>query len=493
MIGIKNNVGSIVLVPVVLGLFIIVLVFSLTLDNANGEHSISINSYESIDNSDISQNGNVGHGLSRSKNPPRLEISKSVDHTQIFVEGAGLSPEKTRVTINVQGVGYPGVEFQAQDTVFIMDNSDSMDENDNEFKRLEALKMYINRMLAPDDRAAVVKFSGDAELVNNHHLTSNYTQIIEDLPELWHTSGLTNLGAAVALANDELVNYGNETKKLVEILLTDGKPEPPENNVTVATIEEAKENKIRIYTVGLGESHDAKLLRWISSQTGGKYYYARNATELIDIYEEISNQFRNYTAGMDPDISDNEPLIRDVLPEWINFEPGSFSIEPDYIGSYPGGTIKLEWNLSKIAIGETWSVSYNISSETSGDAVAITVYTHARVRYLAQQSKDQILWFEETYLKVLPKYTQLLPGPPPPPPPPPLPPPPPPAGFPVPAPPPATPVPISLQPPIYVPAGSTPAAIPAEYVFAGFLGLGVAERIRQRRILKTRQKVAIGV
>ncbi|MCK5562229.1 MAG: VWA domain-containing protein, partial [Thermoplasmata archaeon] len=294
----------------------------------------------------------------RSTNPARLEISKSVGHNQIFVKDSGLNPEKTRVTITVKGVGYPGVEYNPQDTVFIMDNSDSMDESDNEFKRIEALKLYLETMLPPDDRAAVIKFSRDAELINDHHLTSNYTQIIDDLPALWHTSGLTNLGAAVALANEELIQYSDTDKILVEILLTDGRPEPPENNVTMDTINEAIDNKIKIYTVGLGEDHDAKLLRWIANMTGGKYYYAREAEDLIIIYNEISNQFHNYTAGSDPDITDSDPMVRDVLPYWVEVEQGSFSIEPDYFGAFLGDTTRIEWNISRIAIGETWTVSY---------------------------------------------------------------------------------------------------------------------------------------
>lgn len=474
-----DKINSTVLVKMVIVFFITTATIGLVTAMACGEQNIDSET----------ENGTF---FTRASNPPRLEIDKSINRDQIFINGSGVTPEEATVTITVNGLGFPGVEFNAQDTVFIMDNSDSMDENDNEFRRLEALQLYLQKMIAPEDRAAIVKFSAGAELINNHHLTSNYTQIIEDLPELWHTSGLTNLGAAVALANQELIAYGDKNKVLVEILLTDGRPEPPENNVTIDIINDAVENNIEIYTVGLGEAHDAGLLKWIARQTGGKYYYAKNASELIDIYNDISNQFRNFTAGSDPDLKDSEPLIRDVIPTWITFDPNSFTKKPDYIGAYLGGTTKIEWNVSKISIGETWSVSYNISSTTIGDAVAITVYGHARVRYFTQERIYQQLLFDDDYIIVLPGYGRLLPGPPIPPPPAPPPPPPPASGFPIPVAPSSTPVPLPIQPSIYVPAG-TPAAIPAEAVFAGFLTLGVADRIRQRRILKTRQKVAIGV
>jgi hypothetical protein len=424
-----------------------------------------------------------------------IEVSKFTERQTIFVYNSGETPVQTKVTINVKGKGLPGIDYNPQDVVFIMDNSDSMDENDNEYKRIESLKLYLERMIPPGDRAALVKFSKNAEIVNNHHLTSDYEQLISDLPALWHTTGLTNLGAAIAMANEELIEHGDpDNNTLVEILLTDGRPEPPENNVTIKTINEAIANNIKIYTVGLGKDHDAQLLRWISSQTGGKYYYAEEAEDLLEIYEELSSQFRNFTAGMDTDLKDSEPLLRDVLPDWINYIPGSFSKDPDYIGvSSNGGTV-LEWNISGISIGETWSVSYNISSTRTGDFVLITDVDLARVKYFSQEDAVQVVRFSNYYIRVLPRFNHQYPGfSPPPPPPPPAIPPTPTSGFPLPAAPSATPVPVTATPILQATPGATPAAIPVQYLFAGFLGLGVLERIKHLRMIKSKQKVAMGV
>jgi hypothetical protein len=448
---------------------------------------------ENSHNDSLNTNYPIGETRStrNDKKPAQLEIDLTSKLSQIFVSGSGLNPNSTRVTVTVRGVGYPGVEYNPQDTVFVMDNSDSMDESDNEYKRVEALRIYLDTMLPPDDRAAIVKFSNNAELVKNHHLTSNYSQILSDLSELWHTTGLTNLEAAVATANQELIEYGDsENKTLVEILLTDGRPEPPENNVTMNTIKQAIDNNIKIYTIGLGDDHDAKLLRWIANLTGGKYYFASEASELIAIYNDISDQFHNYTAGSDPDPLDDDPLIRIVLPTWTKYVKGSFSIPPDYIGSYPGGSTKLEWNVSHIAIGETWTVSYNVTSTSAGE-VEISVHTHSRVKYKTQAGIEKTLWFDKLAINVLPKSIRFVPGAPPPPPLPPttfpV------SGFPVPAATPAGQVPIIMQPAMPVSAGATTAAVPVEYLIGGFVGLGIAERLKQRRLVKSRQKVAIGV
>jgi hypothetical protein len=464
-------------IPILVSLIVLVLVFNIS--TTLGEDPFSAQ----VEN-------NLNYSNTRATDPARLEISKSVSNKQIFVETANNKPNQTRVTLTVKGVGYPGVEYDPQDTVFIMDNSDSMDEHDNEFKRVEALKLYLNSMLPPDDRAAVVKFSSAAELVGGVHLTSNYTEISDSLSSLWHTSGLTNLGAAMALANNEILQYGDvQNKTLIEILLTDGQPEPPENNVTLATINEAVDNNIKIYTVGLGDDHDANLLRWISAKTGGKYYFAKEASDLIEIYDEISNQFHNFTAGSDPNVLDSEPMVRDVLPNYINYVPNTFSRKPDHIGNYFGSFTKLDWNISHIAIGETWTVSYNISTREQGEEVAISAPL-ARVKYTTQKGVEQTLWFDEIVIRVLPGFSQYYPSPPPPLPPatPPVPPT---AGFPVPVPTPATPVPISY--PGFVPAAATPTPLPMQYLIGGFVGLGIAERVKHYRLIKSRQKVAVGI
>jgi hypothetical protein len=42
-------------------------------------------------------------------------------------------------------------------------------------------------------------------------------------------------------------------------------------------------------------------------------------------------------------------------------------------------------------------------------------------------------------------------------------------------------------------ATASPAGIPLQYFMATFVGLGIADRIKQMRMIKSRQKVAIGV
>jgi Mg-chelatase subunit ChlD len=481
-------------VTLILFLIIILLLFlSFITQTSASKYSSNYPVVDSITPMDGAYGSLNDQTRSANPDPARLEVEKTVERKTIFVNGSDRKPTHTKVTITVKGVGQPGIDYNPQDVVFVMDNSDSMDENDNEYKRIEALKLYLQKMLPPDDRAALVKFSSKAELVNDHHLTSDYDQIIADLPALWHTTGHTNLGAAIELANQELIEFGNPDNLLIQILLTDGRPEPPENNVTIETINEAIENNIKIYTVGLGKTHDPDLLRWIAVQTGGKYYYAKDASDLLEIYDELSKQNRNYTAGLDLDITDSEPLLRDVIPNWIDYNFNSFSIKPDHIGFYTSGAIKFEWNIKKILIGETWSVSYNITSNRVGEEIPITVIDLARVQYYGQDETTKEVSFKELNIRVLPKTDLQNTGV--------VPPPPPPSavptvgteGFPLPAAPTSTPLPIATTPPVPITAGATPAAIPVQYLFAGFLGLGIAERIKHIRMIKTRQKVALGV
>jgi secreted protein with Ig-like and vWFA domain len=176
--------------------------------------------------------------------------------------------------------------------------------------RKEAAKNYVDK-LEPDDRGCVVDFDGDAILVNNHHLSTNYAQIKNDIDTI-DSSGGTAIGAALQCSNDELIDYGDPTHIWVIILLTDGVGNDDE--LAYDEADRAKNNGIIIFTIGLGYDHNEELLQDIANITGGTYYPASNASCLDAIYEEISGEIEayDYIAGVDPDTTDANPM--QVIP-----------------------------------------------------------------------------------------------------------------------------------------------------------------------------------
>jgi hypothetical protein len=53
---------------------------------------------------------------------------------------------------------------------------------------------------------------------------------------------------------------------------------------------EARNNTIIVYTIGLGAQADNALLQEVADRTGGMYYYAPNANDLDRIFQEIADQ-----------------------------------------------------------------------------------------------------------------------------------------------------------------------------------------------------------
>lgn len=447
------------------------------------------------DSNDREENRNESRSVNGTGLPPQLGLNKTFSPEEIWIKGSINQPQETNVRLNVSGIGDPRIVFDPQDVVFIMDTSGSMDLSDPANYRYTGARGYVEKLLQPD-RAAVVQFGYDAWLVNDHHLSWDYDQVIDDLAEDPKYRGQTNYEAAVSLANNELIKYSEPGKFKLEIFFTDGNPDPKTNNITSSTLKTAVDNNIMIYTIGLEWKFapnplDEDLLKWMARSTGGEYFKATDPEQLIEIYQNISKRFTITTAGSDLNVTDNEPMIREVIPEYLIVNKSSFNIKPDYMGTTGNGSTILEWNTSSIGLKETWIIEYRVSSKISGN-VSLSYGPQSRVQYHNWEGV-----FIEDHFKTNLLWVKKLPPPPPPPlkPPPPPPPPPPSPSFGVPPPNPSLPIinpVVTLQPQLMPLAFETAAAVPAGFAFAGFAALGLMERIKMKHKIKGKHKVAIG-
>jgi len=429
--------------------------------------------------------------------PPHLKVNKSISTDEIWRTDDDRGPKNATVYLEISGEGNPAINFNSQDVIFTIDCSMSMNLADPEYLRREAAKKYVDELIAPD-RAAVVKFSDTAELVGGHHLSTDYDRVIEDLNEI-DNQGQTNFTDAVQLTNREFIDHGELNKSRINILLTDGKPEPPSTNITMDVLNESIDNNITIYTIGLydfGSSSgiDEELLNWMARMTGGEYFVAQTANDLVAIYESIAMKFRNYTAGYDPNVHDSEPMIRDVLREGFYVDNNSFTRYPDVIYRTKDNLTVMEWNITNVTIGENIFISYNISSSLRGDKVELHPQDTARVRYHVGDD-EHIEFFSNVTLTTKSSKPPMDLHIPPPPPPPPSPSPPPPApsgGNPIMVWNPASPTAVPFTSPVGLPTAATPISFPVEYFIGGFVGLGIIERLKLKKRLISRQKVAVG-
>ncbi|HWB90509.1 MAG TPA: VWA domain-containing protein, partial [Puia sp.] len=221
------------------------------------------------------------------------------------------------------------VNGEGIDIVLCLDISGSMLAQDFTPNRMEAAKNVASEFIdhRPTDRIGLVIFSGEAFTMCP--LTTDRNVLKAQLYNV--QSGLledgTAIGSGLATSVDRLRNSPSKSK--VIILLTDG-----ENNgglIDPNTAKEiAKSVGVRVYTIGMGTEGfapmpiqtpggvimqrekvniDEKLLTQIATETGGRYYRAKDNESLKNIYNEIDrlekskieiNTIRRYTEQFFP-------------------------------------------------------------------------------------------------------------------------------------------------------------------------------------------------
>ncbi len=219
----------------------------------------------------------------------------------VFIVTALARPQTMYEEQNAEGEGV--------DIVLCIDVSGSMTAQDLQPNRLEAAKNvaidFVNKRLT--DRIAVVIFSGES--FTQCPLTTDHRVLISAIENI--RNGLLEDGTAIGSGLGTSVDRLRESKSKskVVILLTDG-----ENNGGLIDPETAKEIakafQVKVYTIGVGTdgyapqpvntpmgvimqqgkvSIDEKLLKEIASETGGKYFRAKDNEGLAGIYTEINS------------------------------------------------------------------------------------------------------------------------------------------------------------------------------------------------------------
>jgi hypothetical protein len=330
---------------------------------------------------------------------PHIELGKSASRDEIWLNGSGMQPQATTLTLHIRGSGLAQNIQYAQDVVFAIDSSGSMTSSDPSDLRIDAAKSYVDDMRIPD-RGAVVDFDSVATLVGNDHLSSDYIQIKSNIDKI-DSSGGTAVGAALQLSNDELINYGDPAHIWIIILLTDGMTS--DRPLCYSEADRAAENDIKVYTIGLGSGADEDLLQDIAEITDAKYYPAPTPEYLEGIYHDIRTQTLNI-AGKDLVVGDNVYFVRDVLPPWIDFVPGTFNVVPNKITQNASGYTILEWEVDRVLIGEELIFTFDVVSNSLG-LVHTNFVPDSRVRYI-KWTGDEV---QENFPEVL---VNVKPGPP---------------------------------------------------------------------------------
>ena len=199
------------------------------------------------------------------------------------------------------------------DIVFCMDISSSMKAMDFKPNRLDKSKIISNDFIKNriNDKIGIVVYAGESfalcPLTTDYEVLSSYMSNLGESSKYNIEDG-TSIGLGLATSILRL-NKSNAKSKII-ILLTDGVNNDQIDNVDPITASIiAKENNIKIYTIGIGSigtapfpmkdvfgrtviedievEIDEDLLKKIANKTDAKYYRATDGNKLLEIYIEI--------------------------------------------------------------------------------------------------------------------------------------------------------------------------------------------------------------
>lgn len=173
------------------------------------------------------------------------------------------------------------------DVALVLDSSQSMLETGRGGRSKldaarEAVQVFLDLLLLPADRAAIVRFSGDAAVLQG--LTGERALLEAGLRRLTVSGGTRiHLGLEKARA---LLPPRNPGRRSVILLLTDGRSDPDPASLAIAQARAAQADGIVVVAVGLGADIDRASLEQMASP--GQFHLAPDAEDLAGLYRRLA-------------------------------------------------------------------------------------------------------------------------------------------------------------------------------------------------------------
>lgn len=210
----------------------------------------------------------------------------------------------------------------------VIDNSGSLRQQLD--KVVEASKILVNTN-KPADESMVIRFVGRDKIEIEQPFTSNKTDLIDALDNLYIEGGQTAIIDAVYLAVENVDEYernqkGDEKKRRALVLVSDGEDRNSYYNEK-QLFELLRESEVQIYVIGFVEDLSKEggfikkspqaqakaFLERIANETGGKAYFPKGTAELPDLAREISSELRTqYSIGYIPSNDRRDGTYRQI-------------------------------------------------------------------------------------------------------------------------------------------------------------------------------------
>ncbi|MDP9269174.1 MAG: VWA domain-containing protein [Acidobacteriota bacterium] len=196
----------------------------------------------------------------------------------------------------------------------IVDNSGSMRDKRS---AVNTAALNLVRASNPKDEVFIVNFNDEYWL--DQDFTANIGLMKEALDKV-DSRGGTALYDAVMASADHLVKNGTKDKKAL-IVVTDGEDNASRESLERAVRALQDENGPVVYTIGiLGDDREAKrakrALTQLALETGGVYFFPKDATEVDEISRAVAHDIRNqYIIGYKPTRPQSQGGYRTVKVE----------------------------------------------------------------------------------------------------------------------------------------------------------------------------------
>lgn len=188
--------------------------------------------------------------------------------------------------------------------VFVTDESGSMQYNDPENLRYQAIRRFIALMAQKGNYVGSVAFSNDIKASQNVQAVTGFAEKEAFAQKLVQKNpiGGTNIGLALLTAVEMLNEGRNEANPSVIILLSDGKTDLGSKeametslNQKAEAIEMARQAGYQVYTISLNTdgSADNTELEQIAKATGGEFKEVSKAEDL----EEVQTMYYTMIFG----------------------------------------------------------------------------------------------------------------------------------------------------------------------------------------------------
>src|SRR5262249_48951688 len=220
------------------------------------------------------------------------QIKKDAKGKAILSPGLIQEAIDGRVKIHTIGIGEPG-KFEQVNTVLVLDHSGSMtppaEDGDTKPKIValhEAAFRYVESM-STVGRVSIIPFSSKVDRVEEFRNKTKLHELKASIKRL-EADGETALFDAVYEAICVLEADNSKGKRAV-VAMTDGYDNTSRRRVE-EVIERANDADIRLYMLGFGRKGeiDEKTMDMMATTTKGKFFHAKNAKDLINIFESLS-------------------------------------------------------------------------------------------------------------------------------------------------------------------------------------------------------------